>query len=95
MEKTKKKKKSLDIDKSFSEYLEKCVQKHEKFYQFINAISFENYIKNYANPIEDADRGEAVPEDPVEENALLFKIAKAISNPKVIQLINSLLSEND
>ncbi len=69
---------------------EKIVKNHENFERFINEISFEEYKDNYTSMIE--VKMEQV-NDQDEKFNLLLKISKAISNPLVINTINSLLLE--
>jgi hypothetical protein len=76
-------------------HLNEFVTNHKNFSKFIEEITFENYIKNYTNNNNNFDTKMDFAADNNEENALLIKLCKAISNPRVIQLINSLLINDD
>ena len=69
------------------------MKNHKNFSKYIDGISFDNYVRDYTN--KDSCTQMDVLEDDVEENALLIKLSKAISDPRVIQLINSLLINDD
>ena len=69
------------------------MKNHKNFSKYIDEISFDNYVRDYTN--KDSCTQMDVLEDDVEENALLIKLSKAISDPRVIQLINSLLINDD
>ncbi len=76
-------------------YLNDIVKNQKSFSKFIEEITFENYIKNYTKINNNFDIKTDLASDNNEENVLLIKLYKAISNPRVIQLINSLLINDD
>lgn len=76
-------------------YLNDIVTNQKIFSKFIEEITFENYIKNYTKINNNFDIKTDLASDNNEENVLLIKLCKAISNPRVIQLINSLLINDD
>ena len=82
--------KTLSVESTGQIDYEKIVKNHENFERFINEISFEEYKDNYTSMIE--VKMEQV-NDQDEKLNLLLKISKAISNPLVINTINSSLLE--
>jgi len=76
-------------------YLNDIVKNQKSFSKFIEEITFENYIKNYTKINNNFDIKMDLAAGNNEENVLLIKLCKAISNPRVIQLINSLLINDD
>jgi hypothetical protein len=82
--------KTLSVESTGQIDYEKIVKNHENFERFINEISFEEYKDKYTSMIEvKMEQGN----DQDEKFNLLLKISKAISNPLVINTINSLLLE--
>ncbi len=76
-------------------HLNDIVKNQKIFSKFIEEITFENYIINYTKINNNFDIKMDLAADNNEENVLLIKLCKAISNPRVIQLINSLLINDD
>jgi hypothetical protein len=82
--------KTLSVESTGQIDYEKIVKNHENFERFINEISFEEYKDKYTSMIEvKMEQGN----DQDEKFNLLLKISKAISNPLVINTINSSLLE--